>query len=163
MTAPWTRERVLEHPVLGPVLVRPLGPGDVAYCARSWLATHRDCPEGRLIRDDARYHALHGPLVRGMLVDPDLVRLAMCPEDDPATILAFVIAEPPRGGDDLPVLHYLHVRGVCRGQGLAIQLAEEVGVRPGEPFAVTYATRDLMRLPPRWLRSHRPDLLERTR
>jgi hypothetical protein len=150
------------HPTLGELVAREMKNSDIAYCARSWLATHRDSKSGRLIRSDKNYHSLHGPLIRGMLNDLNLIRIVVSPIDDVNSILGFAVSES-KISSDISILHYLHIRGFARGQGLATKIASIIGIIPNVPFAVTYSTRDLERLPKRWQASHRPDLLERIR
>lgn len=126
---------------------------DLPYVMRSWLLGVRTSDTHRRT-SDAVFFAAWRPVVERLWADGSLLRAVACDVDDPAYVLGFVCGDP-----DGPVLHYLHVDGSVRRQGLATALLGLLGLRREDEFPLTMDAKDARRLVRRL--TLRPELLER--
>ena len=95
---------------------------DRAYVLRSWFegarATNWCLGDGRV------FFAEHGRVLEAIL-ERATVRVAHVPSES-AAILGIAVLE----FDSMPLVHWVHVRGQCRGQGIARALLSGILSRP---------------------------------
>lgn len=136
------------------LLLRPMVPTDEAYVMRSAVNAVRMSEHHRRTDGD-RFHATVGQALRDAISSAP-VRTVACIPEDPDLIVAFCAGIPGLP----PILHYLHVRGNFRGQGIATALAREaLNMTPQTLTIYTFSTPDIERLR---LRGRAPNLTYRS-
>lgn len=138
------------------VLLRAPRTSDTPYACRSMLGENSRLAPSHRHMTAAEFNRGPGAELEARWKDPDFPRVVACVPGDEDQILGFAMGRPR-------LLSYLHVRGSFGNLGLATLLASLFDVRPGEPAAVEFDTRDLSRpeaLPERGLPVgllHNPD------
>ena len=97
---------------------------DRAYVLKSWFEGAR-ATTNWCLGDGHVFFAEHGRVLEAIL-ERAVVRVAHVPSES-AAILGFAVLEPDAAP---PVLHWVHVRGQCRGQGIARALLSGILSRP---------------------------------
>jgi GNAT superfamily N-acetyltransferase len=110
-------------PAAPPYVVRPAGPGDLAFVRSGWV-------ESLMMRVRSRIESEVKRLVR-----TSTVRVA-CDQKDPDTLLGFAVVD----AENPALLHYVYVRKDLRREGIGTALA-----RPDEVREYSFATDDLER------------------
>lgn len=125
-----------------PVLIRELGPGDLAYVFATWLRDLRDADGGPLADDE--WYPAHRAHIERVLGNKNTVALVAAAADKPEEILGYVVAEPNE------VLWWVTVRKPLRERGLAKRLLTAAQCPPGTPAAwSTASSRQRLQNPPR--------------
>lgn len=121
--------------------LRPMVPADDPYICSCAVRTVRLALEFRRM-DGSDFHRTRTPGIRATLAHAPL-RAVVCLPEDPAFIVAFVLGIP----GDIPILHYLHVRGSFCRQGIAATLASaSLGIVRDRLAAYTLPTPALDRI-----------------
>jgi hypothetical protein len=132
-----------------PVVLRPVGGGDLNFIYRTWLSDLR-AEDYSALPDDLWYPA-HREAITRVLEDESTTALVLCPSDDYSEILGYVVA---RAGQ---VLHWVFLRKELRGKktGLVRMMLEGL-VPQGTPAAWRMRSgRSLLNPPrPRFARRH---------
>lgn len=122
--------------------LRSIQSEDLAFVIAAWLKSFRRSPFAGVIPNDL-YHATYKNcfdqlLQRGMKVT------VVCNTSNPDQLLGFIAYETAANGT--PVVHYLFVKDVFRGNGIGKLLLADANVKRGSPFIYTFKTSDSRKL-----------------
>lgn len=114
-----------------PILVRKAVQSDVAFIQATWLRSFRS---GAMVRHvpNRLYYAYHHLILDELL--PKAIILIACDEEDPDTILGYIVAELV---DTALVIHFMYVKKPFRLFGIARRLVELL-IKSEQPPAVMY-------------------------
>lgn len=113
-----------------PAIIRPAIPADEAFVFDSWLNSYRNSPFSKNIRTTL-YFEEHRKLIQRICAKATVI-CAVNPEDG-NHIYGWACAEPEH---PLPVIHYVFVKDLYRGFGVARLLIRELKV--SSKFAYTH-------------------------
>lgn len=102
--------------------IRVANPSDRAFILSSWIHGAR---ASRWARESGMlYYAAHGRAIEAAFERPGVTTRVACVTGEPAAILGYAVLEQPER--DPPVLHWVHVRPRCGGQGIARALLQPI-------------------------------------
>lgn len=117
-----------------PVRLRFATPEDVDFIFNSWLKSYRNSPHATCISNPIYFSEQHR-LIEALLKRSNVV--VATPEDDPLSILGWICAGRV---DGIFALHYVYVKHVFRGLGIADMLIAAVGHKQDEAGIYTHLT-----------------------
>jgi ribosomal protein S18 acetylase RimI-like enzyme len=136
------------------LIFRPIHASDTSYVKSAWMKTCFDSAN-EWANDKTGYYKKYSIILDGLLFSEDKRLIRFVAAIDDYTIAGFCIADP-----SIPLLHYCHVKGSFRGQGIAREMLKFAGIIQNEKFAYTFETRDINRARLRgWKSEYRGGLL----
>ncbi len=121
---------------------RPYKREDLNLIQSSWGHSYRkECQRFRDI-DPAEFHALHRPIREEALKRPTVAIIVCAAKDDEDTIIGWIAVEKPKKRPGM-ILHYIYVKKVFEGNGIASELMKMALIE--RPVYYTQAT-------PHWYR-----------
>lgn len=139
-------EELPSKPAIG-MNVRAVEPKDVNFILSAWMKSYR-CEHDRNYAVDPVYFPSQQRLISQLASKPGCVALLAVAVDDPDQILGFIVCEPatavayPDGSQRLRplVVHYVYVKHLFRGFGVARKLMEYCGWEDGQEFLASHIT-----------------------
>lgn len=118
----------------GSILLRPSVAADLPFVKDTWKRSFRDSPFAGPIPNHL-YHPVYGQVLDYLMGREDVrVEVAANPESD-GQVFGYVVSEE---GFDAPCLHWIYVKRVYRGYGVAKSLLKRAGIPLDSRFYYTF-------------------------
>ena len=101
--------------------IRAMQIADASFVIDSWCSSHSHAPGANLI-DPAVYKVEQRSLVYRLT--PQSKVLVACDPQKHDHIRGYIVFQPPKGPDQLPIVHYMLVRTELQGRGIGRSLLE---------------------------------------